>query len=110
MLRAALTGMIRFYRKAISPWTPAACRFQPTCSAYALEAVERHGALRGSALAARRILRCHPWGGSGYDPVPDAAVRAVAGGADAEGPGRTEEDGGAHAPPQGARETEATNA
>ena len=70
MFRSFLVGLIRFYRRAISPWTPAACRFQPTCSAYALEAVERHGALRGSALAVKRLLRCHPWGGSGYDPVP----------------------------------------
>lgn len=70
MLRAVLVGVIRFYRRAISPWTPAACRFQPTCSGYALEAVERHGALKGGTLAVRRLLRCHPWGGSGYDPVP----------------------------------------
>lgn len=70
MLRAVLIGLIRFYRKGISPWTPAACRFQPTCSAYALEAVERYGALKGGGLAVRRLLRCHPWGGSGFDPVP----------------------------------------
>jgi uncharacterized protein len=63
-------GMIRFYRRGISPFTPPSCRYTPTCSAYALEAVERHGALRGCWLALRRILRCHPWGGWGYDPVP----------------------------------------
>lgn len=89
MLRAVLIGLIRFYRSAISPWTPASCRFHPTCSAYALEAVERHGALRGGWLAARRLLRCHPWGGSGYDPVPlpegpadsrEAAAEPVGGG------------------------------
>lgn len=61
---------IRFYRVAISPYTPPSCRFTPTCSQYALEALKRHGALRGSWLTAKRICRCHPWGGSGYDPVP----------------------------------------
>ena len=70
MLAKVLIGAIRFYRGAISPWTPAACRYTPTCSAYALEAIERHGAWRGTVLAARRILRCHPWGGHGFDPVP----------------------------------------
>ena len=61
---------VLFYRAAISPLFPPCCRFTPTCSAYALEALRRHGALRGSWLAIKRILRCHPWGGSGYDPVP----------------------------------------
>ena len=70
MLRSALVGLIRFYQVAISPRLPASCRFQPTCSAYALEAVERHGVLKGSRLAAWRLLRCHPWGGMGFDPVP----------------------------------------
>ena len=63
---------IHFYRLVISPWLGSNCRFQPTCSAYALEALERHGAWRGSWLALRRILRCRPGGGSGYDPVPPA--------------------------------------
>jgi len=63
---------VRAYRLLLSPWLGHACRYQPTCSAYALEALERHGALRGGWLAARRIGRCHPWGGSGYDPVPGA--------------------------------------
>lgn len=70
MLRSVLLAVIRFYQVAISPWTPAACRYQPTCSAYAFEAIRRHGSMRGGWLAVRRIGRCHPWGGSGYDPVP----------------------------------------
>jgi putative membrane protein insertion efficiency factor len=61
---------VRFYRYVISPLIGANCRFQPTCSEYALEALKEHGAFRGSYLAVRRILRCHPLGGSGYDPVP----------------------------------------
>ena len=61
---------VRAYRLLLSPWVGHACRFQPTCSAYALEALERHGALRGSWLTVRRIGRCHPWGGWGHDPVP----------------------------------------
>lgn len=70
MVAKVLMGLVRFYRAAISPWTLPSCRYHPTCSAYALEALERHGAVRGSWLAVRRIGRCHPWGGSGYDPVP----------------------------------------
>ena len=70
MFRAILIGVIRFYQTAISPWTPASCRYHPTCSGYAMEAVRGHGGLRGGWLAARRLLRCHPWGGSGFDPVP----------------------------------------
>ena len=61
---------IYFYKGAISPLTPPSCRFAPSCSTYAIEAIRRHGPLRGLYLAIRRILRCHPWGGSGYDPVP----------------------------------------
>lgn len=61
---------VRAYRLVFSPWVGHNCRYQPTCSAYALEALERHGALRGAWLALRRIGRCHPWGHSGYDPVP----------------------------------------
>ena len=63
---------VRAYRLAASPWVGMHCRFQPTCSAYALEALERHGALRGGWLMLRRILRCHPAGGSGFDPAPPA--------------------------------------
>ncbi|ARE40930.1 Protein YidD [Rhodovulum sp. P5] len=62
---------IRAYRVVLSPLVGFNCRYQPTCSAYALEALEKHGALRGGAMAAWRILRCNPWGGCGYDPVPD---------------------------------------
>ena len=62
--------LIRFYQLCISPLKPPSCRFTPTCSQYALEALRRHGLIKGSYLAIRRILRCHPWGGSGYDPVP----------------------------------------
>jgi hypothetical protein len=65
-----LIGIVRVYQVAVSPWTPAACRYTPTCSAYAIDALREHGALRGSWLAARRLARCHPWGGFGYDPVP----------------------------------------
>lgn len=62
---------VRAYRLLLSPWVGHSCRYQPTCSAYALEALEKHGALKGSWLAARRIGRCHPLGSSGFDPVPD---------------------------------------
>lgn len=61
---------IRFYQKFISPLTPPSCRFTPTCSQYAIEALRKHGPFKGTWLAIRRILRCHPWGGYGYDPVP----------------------------------------
>ena len=61
---------IYFYKGAISPLTPPSCRFTPSCSTYAVEALRRHGPFKGIYLAIRRILRCHPWGGSGYDPVP----------------------------------------
>ena len=66
-----LLALVWLYRNAISPLIGANCRFQPTCSAYAEEALRRYGAFRGGWLALRRIGRCHPWGGSGYDPVPD---------------------------------------
>ena len=67
-----LLGLVWFYRTAVSPLIGANCRFEPTCSAYAEEALRTYGAFKGGWLALRRIARCHPWGGSGYDPVPDA--------------------------------------
>jgi uncharacterized protein len=66
----ALRGAIRAYQVFVSPLLLPSCRFLPSCSEYAAEAIERHGAWRGSILALRRLARCHPWGGSGYDPVP----------------------------------------
>jgi putative membrane protein insertion efficiency factor len=79
LLRATLIGLIKLYRATISPVMPPVCRFTPTCSAYALEAVERHGAIKGGWLATRRLLRCRPWGGRGYDPVPTVAHAVVTG-------------------------------
>ena len=70
IIAEALILPIKFYRRCISPKTPPSCRFTPTCSQYAIEALRKHGPLKGLYLAVRRILRCHPWGGSGYDPVP----------------------------------------
>ncbi len=70
MLKMVLIALIRFYQTAVSPMLPPRCRFVPTCSQYALEAVRKHGAVKGAVLAAKRIARCHPWGGSGCDPVP----------------------------------------
>ena len=69
-MRQLLIWLLRGYRFAISPLYGQVCRFYPTCSAYALEAVTQHGALRGSWLAVRRVGRCHPWNPGGYDPVP----------------------------------------
>jgi putative membrane protein insertion efficiency factor len=70
-LAVILRGAIRAYQYAVAPHFLPSCRFLPSCSEYAREAIGEHGALRGSALAARRIARCHPWGGEGYDPVPE---------------------------------------
>ena len=68
--RRAMLAAIRFYRRQISPSIPPSCRFTPTCSAYALEAIERYGALKGGWMAFLRILRCNPFHPGGYDPVP----------------------------------------
>ena len=62
--------LVRFYQLCISPLKPPTCRFTPTCSQYAIEALRKHGPIKGLYLTVRRLLRCHPWGGSGYDPVP----------------------------------------
>ncbi len=76
-----LRGLIRSYQLLISPWLAPSCRYAPTCSEYARQAIAAHGAATGSWLAAKRILRCHPWGGAGYDPVPEPAPEG-----DAQGP------------------------
>ena len=68
-MKVILAGFLRFYKASISPLLPPACRFVPTCSEYTLEAVERYGALRGSWMGARRLLKCHPFHPGGYDPV-----------------------------------------
>jgi putative membrane protein insertion efficiency factor len=70
ILTAILLLPVYVYKYAISPITPATCRFTPTCSEYAVQALKKHGPWKGLRLAVRRIFRCHPWGGSGYDPVP----------------------------------------
>ena len=69
-MKALLLGLIAVYRYAISPMLGRKCRFMPSCSEYASEAIHRHGSVRGSWLALRRVLRCHPWNPGGYDPVP----------------------------------------
>ncbi len=76
-LAARLVSLpVHAYRLVLSPLLPPACRFEPSCSRYALEALAVHGALRGTALAVRRICRCHPWGGMGFDPVPPKGAGA----------------------------------
>jgi putative membrane protein insertion efficiency factor len=72
---AAMLGLVRLYQYTLSPWLGPRCRFMPSCSAYAIAAIRRFGPWRGSWLAARRILRCHPWGATGYDPVPEKPQR-----------------------------------
>ncbi len=70
----ALRGLIRGYQLLVSPVLPASCRFMPSCSSYAMEAIHSHGPVAGSWLAARRICRCHPWNDGGYDPVPEMPI------------------------------------
>tara|TARA_B100000287_G_scaffold384790_1_gene391546 strand:- start:1096 stop:1317 length:222 start_codon:yes stop_codon:yes gene_type:complete len=65
-----LLGLISFYQKAISPLFMPACRYTPTCSSYAKEAILKYGPIKGTFFAIRRLLKCHPWGGNGYDPIP----------------------------------------
>jgi len=69
-----LCAFIALYQRAFA-WRPSPCRYEPSCSAYARGAIEQHGAVRGTGLAVRRLLRCQPWGGFGFDPVPDRAPR-----------------------------------
>jgi len=72
---ALLTGLVRGYRFFLSPWLGSACRFEPTCSAYALQALEAHGAAAGTYLTLSRLVRCHPWCNGGHDPVPARPLR-----------------------------------
>jgi putative membrane protein insertion efficiency factor len=73
MVQRLLMAALRAYRSLLSPWLGSACRFEPTCSLYALGAIQAHGAAAGSYLALRRVARCHPWCDGGHDPVPEAA-------------------------------------
>ena len=70
MLKRLHILLVKFYQAAIRPLLPSACRFTPSCSQYSIEALKKHGAFKGGWLSLKRILRCHPWGGHGYDPVP----------------------------------------
>ncbi|HEY9826916.1 MAG TPA: membrane protein insertion efficiency factor YidD [Stenomitos sp.] len=76
-LQVILLGLIHAYRRLVSPLLPPSCRYQPTCSAYALDAIRQHGAIAGSWLALKRILRCHPWSAGGYDPVPTCSHKST---------------------------------
>jgi uncharacterized protein len=78
MMQRALAALVRAYRLFLSPWLGSSCRFTPTCSVYALQALEAHGAAAGAYLAAARIARCHPWCDGGHDPVPSSAPRLFA--------------------------------
>ena len=71
MMRALLMALVKGYRLLLSPWLGSSCRFTPTCSAYSLQALERHGAAGGTYLTLSRLVRCHPWCAGGHDPVPD---------------------------------------
>ena len=74
-MKSAVLAALRFYKAAVSPMLPPACRYTPTCSEYAMEAVERFGVMRGGWLAVKRLLSCHPWSRGGYDPVPSGDAR-----------------------------------
>lgn len=75
MIRGLLVGLVKGYRLLLSPWLGSACRFEPTCSAYALQALQQHGAAAGTYLTVARLARCHPWCDGGHDPVPAQAPR-----------------------------------
>ncbi len=81
----ALRALVRLYQLTLAAVFPPACRFEPSCSHYAMEALRQHGALAGTVLAVRRVLRCNPWGGMGYDPVPAPRLKRPTDGARADG-------------------------
>jgi putative membrane protein insertion efficiency factor len=92
MVRSALLLLIKGYRYLLSPWLAASCRFEPSCSAYAYQAIERHGAWAGTGLAGWRLLRCHPWCDGGCDPVPERLPPLFTRWLGESGPARTEPD------------------
>ncbi len=77
MMQALLLGLVRGYRLLLSPWLGSSCRFEPTCSMYSLQALEQHGAAKGSYMTMRRLARCHPWCAGGHDPVPPAFLTSL---------------------------------
>jgi uncharacterized protein len=79
MVKALLMALVRGYRLFLSPWLGSVCRFEPTCSAYSLKALEQHGAAAGTYLTLRRLVRCQPWCDGGHDPVPDKAPKLFTG-------------------------------
>ena len=79
MMQRLLMALVRGYRLLLSSWLGSGCRFEPTCSVYSLQALERHGAAAGSYLTLRRLVRCHPWCDGGHDPVPEVAPRLFSG-------------------------------
>jgi len=89
-MRSLAVAAVRAYRRFISPLKPPCCRYLPTCSEYAVEAFQIHGVVKGGWLSTRRICRCHPWGGHGYDPVPPVSPTGSAPAAEAPSPAPTE--------------------
>ncbi|EER59452.1 protein of unknown function DUF37 [Acidovorax delafieldii 2AN] len=77
IMQRLLMGVVKGYRLLLSPWLGSACRFEPTCSAYSLQALQQHGAAAGSYLTVRRLVRCHPWCDGGHDPVPQQLPRSM---------------------------------